>query len=59
MCLVVHPFAIGQPHRIAHLDRVLSHLRQHDGVWIATASDIVDHYLEHHYADDLAAATGG
>jgi peptidoglycan/xylan/chitin deacetylase (PgdA/CDA1 family) len=57
MCLVVHPFAIGQPHRIAHFDRVLAHLRSHDDVWIATASDIVDHYLEHHYDDDLAGSS--
>jgi peptidoglycan/xylan/chitin deacetylase (PgdA/CDA1 family) len=53
MCLPLHPFAIGQPHRVAHLDRVLRHLRRH-GAWIATASDIVGHYLAHHYDDDLA-----
>jgi allantoinase len=53
MCIVLHPFAIGQPHRILHLDRVFSHFRQHDGVWIARASEIVDHYLEHHYDGDL------
>jgi peptidoglycan/xylan/chitin deacetylase (PgdA/CDA1 family) len=55
MCLVVHPFAIGQPHRIAHFDRILAHLRDR-GAWIATASQLVDHYLEHHYDDDLAGA---
>ena len=62
MCLPLHPFAIGQPHRIDALDRVLAHLRRHDDVWIATASDIVDHYLAHHHAEELAAtspASGG
>lgn len=52
MALPLHPFAIGQPHRIGALDRVLAHLRSH-GAWIATASEIVDHYLAHHHDDDL------
>jgi peptidoglycan/xylan/chitin deacetylase (PgdA/CDA1 family) len=57
MCLPLHPFAIGQPHRISYLDRVLDHLRGRDGVWIARASDIVDHYLRHNYDADLEACT--
>ncbi|MET8013236.1 polysaccharide deacetylase family protein [Streptomyces sp. NPDC005271] len=59
MCLPLHPFTIGQPHRIGHLDRVLAHLRARDDVWIATASDIVDHYLRHHYDADLRESCGG
>lgn len=59
MCLPLHPFAIGQAHRIAALARVLEHLRGREGVWVARASDIVDHYLEHYYDADLAEATGG
>lgn len=54
MCLPLHPFAIGQPHRIRYLDRLMEILRSHDDVWIATASDIVDHYLVNNYDDDLA-----
>lgn len=54
MCVVLHPFAIGQPHRIDALNRVFAHLRAHDRVWIAGASAIVDHYLEHHYDQELA-----
>jgi allantoinase len=53
MCLPVHPFVIGQPHRITYLDRVLEHVRSRDDVWIARASDIVDHYLEYNYDADL------
>jgi allantoinase len=53
MALPLHPFAIGQPHRVAGLHRVLAHLREH-GAWIARASDIVEHYLAHHYDADLA-----
>lgn len=56
MCLPLHPFAIGQPHRIRHLDRVLEVLRSHDDVWIATASQIVDHYLREGFAADMDAS---
>jgi allantoinase len=58
MCLPLHPFAIGQPHRAAHLDRLLRAVRERPNVWVATASQLVDHYLEHGYDDDLAASTG-
>jgi len=54
MCLPLHPFAIGQPHRIRYLDRLMEILRSHDDVWIATASDIAGHYLAGNYDDDLA-----
>ncbi|HVR32634.1 MAG TPA: polysaccharide deacetylase family protein [Acidimicrobiia bacterium] len=56
-CLVLHPFAIGQPHRIRHLDRLLARLRTYHDVWVATASEIVDHYLAHGYDADVAAAS--
>lgn len=55
MCLPLHPFAVGQPHRIRHLDHVLDHLRRR-GAWIATATDIVDHYLAEGYDADLELA---
>lgn len=58
MCLSLHPFAIGQPHRVRHLDRVLAHIRGHDGVWVATADDIVEHYLSRYYNADLALSRG-
>lgn len=54
MCLPVHPFTIGQPHRIRAFDRLLGYLRSHDDVWFARAGDIVDHYLEHGYDADIA-----
>jgi allantoinase len=59
MALPLHPFAIGQPHRIQGLDRVLAHLRRR-GAWIAQASELVDHYLDHHYGAEVAGmgATG-
>ena len=38
-------YIIGVPHRIAALDAALSYIGSHDGVWKATGSEIVDHYL--------------
>ncbi len=52
MCLPIHPFLVGQPHRIRHLKRLFAYLRDR-GAWIATASEIVDHYLETAYDRDL------
>ncbi len=40
----LHPFIIGVPHRIGALERALDHICSHDGVWLATGSQIVDHF---------------
>ncbi len=44
MCIAVHPYNMGQPHRIRHLDEALSHICAHDGVWKATGEEIADWY---------------
>ncbi len=56
MCIALHPFLIGQPHRIKYLDDILSHIMSHDGVWQTTADDIADYYLENYYDDAVAHA---
>ena len=50
LCLPLHPFLIGQPHRIAALDEVLRHITSHDKVWLATGREIARHYIDHHLA---------
>ncbi len=45
MCIALHPFIIGVPHRIDALDRVLDYIVSHDDVWVTTASEILDHYV--------------
>lgn len=42
MNIAVHPFIMGQPHRIRHLADALSYILDHDGVWCATGSQIVE-----------------
>lgn len=46
MAICLHPFIIGVPHRISALDSALEYICGHDGVWKATGSEIIDHYLD-------------
>ena len=41
--LSLHPWVIGQPHRIRYLREALERLGRVEGVWSATASEIADH----------------
>ena len=38
MCIALHPYMMGQPHRIRHLDRALGQIMAREGVWQATRS---------------------
>lgn len=42
LALSLHPWLIGQPHRIGKLEAALDYLMAQDGVWTATPGDIVD-----------------
>lgn len=44
MAIALHPYIIGQPHRIGALDRALAYICGHQGVWRTTGSEIADHY---------------
>jgi allantoinase len=46
MCIAVHPWLIGVPHRIGDLIDALDFIVRRPGVWFATGSEIVDAYLE-------------
>jgi peptidoglycan/xylan/chitin deacetylase (PgdA/CDA1 family) len=46
MNIAVHPFIMGQPHRIAALERALTYIAGHADVWFATGSQIVDWYRQ-------------
>ena len=39
--IAIHPWIVGQPHRIATLDRVLTDLADRAGVWPATAAEVL------------------
>ena len=42
LSLSIHPWVIGQPHRIKHLETVLAHLMAQDGVWNARPQQILE-----------------
>jgi allantoinase len=50
MCIPLHSYLIGQPHRIGPFAEVLDYITRQPGVWITTAREIADHVYEHHYA---------
>jgi peptidoglycan/xylan/chitin deacetylase (PgdA/CDA1 family) len=56
MCIALHPFLIGQPHRIKYLDEILSHIMSHEGVWQTTADEIAEYYIENYYDDAVSHA---
>jgi peptidoglycan/xylan/chitin deacetylase (PgdA/CDA1 family) len=55
MCVSLHPYLVGQAHRVRPLERALEHIVAHDDAWIATGREIADWYLREHY-DEVAAA---
>jgi len=56
MCLAIHPYLMGAPHRVDTLRRMLDHVLSHDDVWQVTAAQIADHFIDHHYEDFVAHA---
>jgi peptidoglycan/xylan/chitin deacetylase (PgdA/CDA1 family) len=42
MGIALHPFLTGAPHRIRYLDRALRYIGEHDKVWFATGSEIIE-----------------
>ena len=58
MCIALHPFLVGQPHRIRYLDEVLGYIMSHEGVWQTTADEIAEYYIANHYDQAVAHAAG-
>ncbi len=44
LALSIHPWLIGQPHRISAFESVLEHIASQRGVWSASAHEIVDEW---------------
>jgi peptidoglycan/xylan/chitin deacetylase (PgdA/CDA1 family) len=56
MCVALHPYIMGRPHRARHLEALLAHMRKAEGVWFATGAEMADWYLAQHYDAAVAAA---
>jgi allantoinase len=55
MCIPLHPYLVGQPHRLAAFEEALSYITSHDKVWLATGREIAQHYNDHYYDAFVAA----
>jgi len=55
MCISLHAYLFGQPHRTRYLDEALSYIFSFPGVWNATGAEIADYYLENFYQDVVDA----
>jgi allantoinase len=54
MCIPLHAYLIGQPHRIAAFEEALRHIAADGRAWITRSGDIADHFLANGY--DAATA---
>ena len=41
MAITLHPWVIGHPYRIKHLEKALAYIAGHKGVWAATGAEIL------------------
>ncbi|MBT6273955.1 MAG: polysaccharide deacetylase family protein [Chromatiales bacterium] len=46
MAIALHPFIMGQPHRLRYLDEALDYILGHEHVWQATGAEIADWYTD-------------
>ena len=42
LALSIHPWLMGQPHRIKHFEALIQSITKNDDVWCASASEIID-----------------
>ena len=57
MCIPLHPYLVGQPHRIDAFAEALAYVAGHEGVWCATGREIAQHFYANAY-DAFASAAG-
>ncbi len=53
MCIPLHPYLVGQPHRIEPFAEALRYIAAHDDVWLATGREIAQHFYAH-FNDTMA-----
>ena len=42
LSLNIHPWVLGQPHRIKYLEQILEYLGSHEEVWSASSNTILE-----------------
>lgn len=56
MCIPLHPYLVGWPHRIKAFEEALAYIAGHDDVWFATGREIAQHFIDNNY-DGFARAS--
>ena len=56
MCIALHPFIFGMPHRVKQLDEILGYIMGHEGVWHTTGDEIAEYYMANYYDEFVAHA---
>jgi peptidoglycan/xylan/chitin deacetylase (PgdA/CDA1 family) len=51
MCIPLHAYQVGMPHRIAAFEEALAYITSHKDVWVTTGREIADYYYENYYDD--------
>lgn len=54
-CLTMHPLVTGRPAASKTLEKIIAHVKSHEGVWVATAEEVARWWLQNH--DQMAVAT--
>jgi peptidoglycan/xylan/chitin deacetylase (PgdA/CDA1 family) len=49
MCIALHPHTIGRPSAIKYLSEALEYILGHADVWVTTADEIAEYYIENYY----------
>lgn len=49
-CFQTHPEVMGRAHRSLYFDRLLEHIKGHEGVWFARCSEVAQWWLQHYDA---------
>jgi peptidoglycan/xylan/chitin deacetylase (PgdA/CDA1 family) len=58
MCVPLHPYLVGQPHRLQPFAEALEYVTSHDGVWVTTGAEIAEWYYAHAY-DEMSTCLAG
>ena len=58
MCIALHPYWVGQPHRIRAFRTAMEYILSHPGVWLTTAGAITDWFNATPSAADRIASRG-
>jgi peptidoglycan/xylan/chitin deacetylase (PgdA/CDA1 family) len=58
MCIPLHAYLVGHPHRIQAFEEALAYITSHKDVWVTTAAEIATYFYENYYelvSNDIVA----